>query len=149
MREIDGKILYTVGNLAKILRKTSQTINKWYKFSEMIRKNEISRTRPGQVILPKCIRINKIKYWKEEDIDKIIKFSENIKRGDMSEFNRNFSWGKERGEEISKRIRIKKEKMKEEIIKFRDLSLSEQAEIRQKQRLSHLKREAKRKAKSI
>lgn len=149
MREIDGKILYTVGDLAKILRKTPQTINKWYKFSEMIRKDEISRRRPGQVILPKCIRINNIKYWHKEDIDRIMKFSQNIKRGDIAEFNRSFSWGRAKGEEISKKINIKKEKMKEEIMKFRELSLAEQAEIRQKQRFAYLKREAKRKAKSI
>ena len=149
MREIDGKVLLTVTDVAKLLNRTPQTVNKWNKFSEMIRNNKISRVRPGQIILPQCIRINKIKYWKEADIDKIIKFSKNIKRGDMAEFNRRFSWGKARGEEISKRVSIKKEKIKEEIIKFRELSLVEKAEIRQKQRLAHLKKETKRKSKSI
>ncbi len=149
MKEVDGKVLYSVSDIGKLLNKSNQTINKYYKFSEMTRKNEISKRRPGQVILPQCIRINNIKYWYKEDIDKIIEFSKNIKRGDMAEFNRRFSWGKERGKEISERIELRKCKVEEEIRALRELSLAERMNVEQKQRFKYLKREANRKLKSI
>jgi len=136
LRIINGKELLTTGDIAKLVKRTTQTINIWYKYSELNREYK----RKGEAMMPKCIRINGIKYWSKNQLEEINNFAKSIKRGSISQYTRAKCWGK-RGKEIQKRYIEKKEKEIEAIRKFRELPLHEQQRIRQIERFKKWKKE--------
>lgn len=89
--------LYKIGEAAKIVGRSPQTISLWYDAVEA--GIEVGAELPK----PKYIGESRIRYFNQDDIEMIINFRNKVKRGTMAEFNRNFKWGK-RGEDISKRI---------------------------------------------
>lgn len=136
MRIIDGEELYTTGDVAKLVGRSNQTINIWYKYSESIRDYKMKH----DPVMPKCKKINGIKYWSEEQLTQIKNFAKSIKRGSISQYTREKCWGK-RGKEIQKRYVEKKEKEYEKIRKFRELPLHEQKRLRQIERFKKMKKE--------
>jgi len=146
VRVIDGVNLYTVLDAGKAVRRKQATINKWYKYSQMVRGEQISKAYIGQPLMPICIRINGIKYWDKEGLNKIIEFSKKIKRGSMAHFNISF-WEKETAKDILLKKEIKREKEREEIRLFRGLPLCKQDEVRILERLKYLKKEARKRSK--
>lgn len=137
MKIINGEELYTTGSISRIIGKSTQTINLWYKYSKILEKEHKKR------LIPPCIRINNIKYWDSEGVEKIIEFSNSIKRGDLAFLNRaNNTWGK-RSEEIQKRIDLKKQRKTEELKRFQELSIKEQEEMLWKKKFKYLKKKAK------
>lgn len=142
MRIINGIELYTVGDIAKLVGRSNQTINIWYKYSDSIREYKMKY----DLVMPKCIRINGIKYWTKDQLSDINNFANSMKRGSISQYTRLNCWGK-RGKEIQKRYIEKKEKEYEAIRKFRELPIHEQKRIRQIERFKKLKKELKSKKK--
>lgn len=84
MRIINGQQLYKIGEVAKVVNRTTQTINNWLKAQQAGIHTEIK--------LPEPIIINRIKYFKEEDLQVFIDYENSIKRGDLADYNRNL-WG--------------------------------------------------------
>lgn len=145
MREINGEMMCSVGDIAKMTKRSNQTINIWNKYSNLCREN--GKKAP----IPKCVRVNGIKYWTKSDADKILEFSKSIKPGYFASYNRKYSWGK-RGKLIQKRIDEKKKYRQDEIRKYQELSGAEKEKLDWEKRFKHLKKEAKRrseKSKSI
>lgn len=138
MRIVDGKELYTTGDIAKLVDRSAQTINIWYKYSESI----WDYKRKGEPVMPRCTRVNGIKYWTKDQLIQIESFASSIRRGSISQYTRTKCWGK-RGKEIQKRFIEKKEKEYEAIRKFRELPLHEQNRIRQNERFKKWKKEYK------
>lgn len=89
--------LYKIGEVAKIVGRSPQTISLWYDAVEA--GIEVGAELPK----PKYLGENRIRYFNQIDIEMLINFRNKVKRGTMAEFNRNFKWGK-RGEDISRRI---------------------------------------------
>lgn len=138
LRIVDGKELYTTGDIAKLVDRSTQTINIWYKYSELIRDYK----RKHDPVMPKCTKINGIKYWTKDQLIQIKSFASSIRRGSISQYTREKCWGK-RGREIQKRYIEKREKEIEAIRKFRELPLHEQKRIRQVERFKKWKKEHK------
>lgn len=136
LRIINGSDLYTVGDVAKLVNRSTQTINIWYKYSESIRDYKMKY----DPVMPRCTRVNGIKYWTKDQLIEINNFANSMKRGSISEYTRLNCWGK-RGKEIQKRYIEKKEKEYEAIRKFRELPLHEQKRIRQIERLKRWEKE--------
>lgn len=141
MRIINGKQLYTVGDAALLTMRQKSTINRWFKYSEMVREGQISKSYPGQTLIPPCIRINGIKYWDKKGLDKIIQFAKSIKRGSMADFNAKY-WG-ERGQVIKEKKEAKKQREYDEIKRFRELPRHQQEEVRRYERIKMLKKKAR------
>lgn len=138
LRIVDGKELYTTGDIAKLVNRSTQTINIWYKYSDSIREYKMKY----DPVIPKCIRINGIKYWTKDQLSEINNFANSMKRGSISKYTRLKCWGR-RGKDIQKRYEEKKEKEYEAIRKFRELPLCEQTRIRQIERFKKWKKELK------
>lgn len=138
MRIINGEELYTTGDVAKLVNRSTQTINIWYKYSESIRDYKMKY----DPVMPRCKKINRIKYWTEDQLAQIKNFAKSIKRGSISQYTREKCWGK-RGQEIKKRYIEKREIEIEAIRKFRELPLHEQKRIRQVERFKKWKKEHK------
>lgn len=99
MRTIDGNNYLTIGEVAKIVDRSTQTIKYWYKWYE-----EQSEDVKSENVLPATRRdldAKKTHYFLEGDMDALIVFRDQISYGKMSEFN-NRRWG-ERGTEIRQR----------------------------------------------
>lgn len=101
MRIIDNKLYYTAGDIAVICNRTLQTVNNWDKYSNQLEAKGEKR------LIPKPIRINNRRLYTEEQKDKILEFSQNIKRGQMAEWSR--SKCGIRGKEIQARIDKRRE----------------------------------------
>lgn len=91
---IDGVEYYKVGTVAEIVGKSRQTIQLWDTYSDEL-------DQEGKIrLIPKSTRLggNGIRCWTSLEIDEIIEFSNNVKYGDLSTFNR-ARWGI-RGENV-------------------------------------------------
>ena len=95
MKIIDGVKYYKIGEAAKLINKSPQTIKHWYEWVEY--------TGDKSKQLPKVYHLDNrgTRYFREQDIPALQKFGENIKYGEMSEFN-SYLWG-ERGQLIRER----------------------------------------------
>lgn len=91
MKVIDGVKYYTSREVASFVGRSRQTVVNWDKYSEELAERGEKR------LIPKPIRIgkNNNRYWTEEQILEIKEFRDNLKNGDMAEFNRRL-WGGER-----------------------------------------------------
>lgn len=146
MRIINGGEFYTVLDAGKAVKRKQATINRWYKFSEMVRGGQISKGYIGQPLMPICIRIKGIKYWDKEGLNKIIEFSKKIKRGSMAHFNISF-WEKETAIRITERKVAEKQKNNEDIKRFRELPIHQKEQVRREERFKYLKKEARKRSK--
>jgi hypothetical protein len=95
MKTVNGERYLKLGEVAKLLERSTQTIILWYKYQDD--KGEDVGLPPVRTDLDK----RGSRYWKEEDIAALVDFRDGITRGSMSDFNVKL-WGK-RGEEILER----------------------------------------------
>lgn len=98
MKTVEGENYLTVGETAKLVKRSAQTIKSWYKWVET------EETTLSQAGLPEYRRDLDQKgtyHFKESDIEKLIEFRENISYGQMADFNVG-RWGK-RGKDIESR----------------------------------------------
>jgi len=99
MKVINGEEYLTIGEVAKIIKRTPYTIKNWYEWQ---RKNPDS----AGDILPEVyqdVDNKRTRYFAKKDIDKLIKFRDMISYGFFGEFNA-IKWGR-RGKEIFQRKR--------------------------------------------
>lgn len=89
MKVIDGVRYYNSREVAEIVGRSRQTVVNWDKYSEELDERGEKR------LIPKPIRIgkNRNRHWTKAQIEEIKHFRDNIKQGDMAEFNRRL-WGK-------------------------------------------------------
>lgn len=87
MKIVNDIEYFTIGAVAKEVGKLPLTIKRWYEWAE----------KNGQLYrLPKMRRdLDKkgTRYFEECAIPELIMFGENLKRGEMANFNKQF-WGK-------------------------------------------------------
>ena len=95
LKIVDGVKYLKIGEVAKKIGKSPQTIKHWYEW--MSSGPETDKVLPKFYILDKRLT----RFFKEEDLPAIIAFSESVKYGEMSDFNVGL-WG-ERGQLISER----------------------------------------------
>lgn len=90
----DGEEFVTIGNAAKQIKRTPQTIKHWYEWAK-----ENNHTHE----LPEMYRFGSkgTRYFAQKDVKKLIKFRDAVSYGMMSDYNIK-RWGK-RGEEIQER----------------------------------------------
>lgn len=94
------KTLYKIGEAAKYIRRTPQTINLWYTIEK-----EMPELLP--MPLPTGQHINGIRYFTMDEISQLFDFSYKVTRGTFAKYNRQKKWGV-RGQEISARLQDKK-----------------------------------------
>lgn len=94
MKTINGEKFCRIGEVAKEINRSAQTIKHWYKWAE-----ESGNTN----VLPKVFRLDSrgTRYFRLEDVPKLAEFAENIEYGQMSDYNSKL-WG-ERGQLIRER----------------------------------------------
>lgn len=95
MKIVDGVKYLKIGEVAKQIGKSPQTIKHWYEW--MNSKPQTEKVLPQFYILDK----RGTRYFKEIDMPLLKSFSESIFYGEMSEFNAKL-WG-ERGQLIVER----------------------------------------------
>lgn len=85
---IKGVEYYRVGTVAEICDRSRETIQLWDSYSDKLVEEGNER------LIPKSTRIGagKTRCWTEEEIDKIVKFSKQIKYGSLAKFSRT-RWG--------------------------------------------------------
>lgn len=132
MRVINGVEHFTTGDVSTLVGKSRLTITNWDKYSDMLEKGQ------GDRLIPRPLKVNGIRYWTGEQVERIKKFSETMERGTMSYFNREKMWG-QRGEEIRDRLKVKREEQRESLVKTNELSLAEQEKRRWEARFKALK----------
>lgn len=119
MRIIDGKQMFTVGDISAITGKGIQTIQRYDKYSDILDSRNEAR------IIPKPIRINGQRLYTKEQVREIQLFVESKEKyGIMAEFNR-IRLGK-RGKEIEKRMkaREKEQERKQDEKKEKELEVA-------------------------
>jgi len=132
MRIINGVEHFTTGDVSALVGKSRLTITNWDKYSDMLEKGQ------GDRLIPKPLKVNGIRYWTEEQVERIKEFSETMERGTMSYFNREKMWG-QRGKKIQDRLKVKREEQRKSLLKMKELSLAEQEKRRWESRLKALK----------
>ena len=81
---IDGVEYYDIKTVCKIVKKSDQTLRLWDSYSDILE----SEGKPR--LIPKARRVNKnrLRCWTEDQIKEIIKYSKNVKFGELARFNR-------------------------------------------------------------
>lgn len=103
MKKIDNIMYYTTGDISQEIKQSQQTIWLWDKYSK-----ELEAVNKPRLIPAPALMSGRIRYYTKEQVDEIIEFSKNIKRGDLVEFSWK-QWGKI-GEETKKR-KVEKNKI--------------------------------------
>lgn len=90
-KDVNGETYLSIGEVAKKIKRSTQTIKHWYAWAE---KNDRLRD------LPEIKRFGKlgVRHFREKDIAKLRHFRDSIAYGMMSDFNVQ-NWG-ERGRRI-------------------------------------------------
>lgn len=85
MKEINGEVYLKIGKVAELIGRTPLTIKNWYEWAEL-------HDCLGE--LPKMERVGKrgVRYYREDDLYKLIRFRNSIRYGSMSEYNEQ-KWG--------------------------------------------------------
>lgn len=86
MKHIDGKVFYTIGEVAKKIERGAQTIKNWYEWAEVNNALDMLPT------VYTNLDAKGTRYFEESDIDKLIDFKKQIKYGMMADINRE-KWG--------------------------------------------------------
>ena len=93
MREIDGVKYYRISEVCQRVERSQSTIIRvWYGAAEYAAENNIH----FPLFLP-AYRTDQDKkgtrYWSEEAVEKLIKFRDSIRPGDLAFYNRTHMWG--------------------------------------------------------
>lgn len=93
MREIDGVKYYRISEVCQMVERSQSTIIRvWYGAAEYAAENNIH----FPLFLP-AYRTDQDKkgtrYWSEEAVEKLIKFRDSIRPGDLAFYNRIHMWG--------------------------------------------------------
>ena len=93
MREIDGVKYYRISEVCQMVERSQSTIIRvWYGAAEYAADNNIH----FPLFLP-AYRTDQDKkgtrYWSEEAVEKLIKFRDSIRPGDLAFYNRTHMWG--------------------------------------------------------
>lgn len=91
MKTINGETYLTIGEVAKIIERGTQTIKNWYEWQDKERTDELPEIYTD-------LDAKGTRYFKEEDVPLLAMFRDNIKYGMMASVNRS-KWG-ERGQKI-------------------------------------------------
>ena len=75
MRRLNGTKYYTTGDVAIFVRKSRQTVVAWDELSR------IYEQRYGKRLIPIPIKNNGQRLYKKEEVQEIIRFSKDLKRG--------------------------------------------------------------------
>lgn len=94
MKTVDGVNYIKIGEVAKRVNKTAQTIKIWYEYAE---DNNIQLPQFRTDLDGKGTR-----YWAEDDIDQLIQFRNSIKKGMMVKTTEK-RWGSKKVEELNKK----------------------------------------------
>lgn len=119
MKLIDGTKYYTTTDVSIYCGKTAQSVILWDKYSDKLEEEGQKRLIPKPIRLGDCTIRTNFKHldeqkemktggkrmWSETQLNEIVEFSNNLKRGDLAEFSRE-RWGK-RGDEIKERLNKK------------------------------------------
>ena len=87
MKEREGKVYLTIGQVAKQVDRLPITIKNWYEWAEKNNKEDM---------LPEMhtdFDAKGTRYFKEEDVPKLIEFRDGIKYGMLNDVSRE-KWGK-------------------------------------------------------
>lgn len=87
MKTIENETYWTIGEVAKLIGRGSQTIKNWYAWADEHDSHEL---------LPEMftnLDAKGTRYFKEDDIEKLEKFRDSIKYGMMADISRQ-KWGK-------------------------------------------------------
>lgn len=98
MKTIKGVTYLTIGEVSKKVDRSAQTIKNWYRWCEA---EGLTLEEVGLPNFRRDLDAKGTYHFREEDIEKLIKFRDSISYGQMSEFNVS-RWGK-RGKEIESR----------------------------------------------
>lgn len=107
MREANGEVYLTVGEVCEQVHRSKSTIDNWYKAQAYYDSQGKSLPLP----LPPYINNldkKKTRYWNEKDVPKLIYFGENIPRGCLAEYNR-LCWGEMGGVERDERVKARRQ----------------------------------------
>jgi hypothetical protein len=112
MVKIDGKLFFTVGDVAAIIYKEPATIRGWDKYSDTLEQEAIARGEDGEKarLIPKAQRVNGRRLYSWEQVQEVVEFSESIASGTLSEYSRTRTGKKGKG--IEQRAKAKEEKIK-------------------------------------
>lgn len=104
-----GELLFTIGDVAAIIFKEPATIRGWDKYSDMLEQEAIEKGTDGSTarLIPKAVRVNGRRLYSWEQTKEIIRFSEGIIRGTLSEYSRTRNGI--RGKEIVEKLLVEKE----------------------------------------
>lgn len=86
--EIDGIAYYTIGTIANLINRSTQTLRLWDSYSDDLESQEKER------LIPSSTRIgnNYTRCWTEDEIVLIAEFAKTIGYGDIAEYSRT-RWG--------------------------------------------------------
>lgn len=76
--------MFRIGEVAEMVGRSTQTIRLWDRISNDKEKWGEKRLIPKPIM--KGTGNKQVRYWKEEDIEKIKEFAEKLKRGDIAEY---------------------------------------------------------------
>lgn len=91
---VDGIRYVKIGEVARIVERSTQSIKLWYDYAKENPEVDLPPYRTD-------LDGRGIRYWKEDDVPKLITFRDTIVRGMMSDFNVN-KWG-DKGKAIIRR----------------------------------------------
>jgi hypothetical protein len=93
MKVVEGVTYYTIGEVAKKITRRTQTIKNWYEYAEA-QEGKLEHPLPE---VYQNLDSRSTRFFKECDIEMIIKFRDNIQYGQLADTNR-AKWG-ERGQQ--------------------------------------------------
>jgi DNA-binding transcriptional MerR regulator len=134
VRIIDGKPMFTVGDVSAYVGKSTQTVQRYDKYSDILESKGESR------LIPKPLWINGQRLYTKEQVNEIQQFVESKKEyGVMAEFNRKRLGT--RGKEIGKRVRAREKEQEEKKVKELEVVLSKvNRAVDFKDRFKHIKK---------
>ena len=100
MKEIDGKKWYRIGEVTKMIQRSSSTIIVWYDAAEYA----ADTGHPFPFVLPKFrqdIDSRRTRYWSEDGVQMLIRFRDSVMKGDLSFYTRDKFWKPSERERIS------------------------------------------------
>lgn len=113
----NGKELYSVGEVAKMVGRSIATIGNWYNAEKFAKENDLDF--PFELPRPRRdLDKQESRYWTIEQVTKLRYYKSQIKRGDLAQYNVT-RWG-ERGKYIKEKREFKKQ-MREEVKDIDDI----------------------------
>lgn len=107
MREINGEILLTVSEVCERVKRSKSTIDNWYKAKTFYESNGKSLPLPLPAYINN-IDAKHTRYWREQDVMRLIYFAQNVPRGALAEYNR-LCWGEAGGIQRDERVKARRQ----------------------------------------